>query len=207
MLITKRKPSRSREPIRSAGQELRIAFHNAAAESNKSGTQHCATRFGGMSGCNNTASDCHPEQAEHRDGTDEDIGVRRVCKSAEAMTERRHIPRIRAWVSTALLPKMAANGGRKGPFGFPTPTARGGLLLLRSWDGGRESSDTSSGIREPSREILAERLCAGRNGEGYEDDKHGIFGGAGPALVTAQSGNQTDHLTSPFRNGVRPYFR
>jgi hypothetical protein len=103
---------------------------------------------------------------------------------------------------------MAADGGRKSAFRVSDPhcTRRASIaavlgwpLWLRSWDVGIESSDTSSGVREPSREIRAERLRAGRNGEGYEDDKHGIFGGSGSALVTAQPGNQIRHLTSPLR--------
>ena len=52
---------------------------------------------------------------------------------------------------------------------------------------------------------VAKDLRAGGNGEGDEDDKHGIFGRRGTALITAVAIDQTKHLKVLPASEAWPY--
>ena len=72
----------------------------------------------------------------------------------------------------------------------------------------RGDSDALEGRCDPGEQSIdtaTERRCADGHSEGNEDDKHGILGGAGTALVSAKPIDQTAHLKVPSTGGVRPY--
>ena len=59
-----------------------------------------------------------------------------------------------------------------------------------SGHGGQGGTD----VCEEVFDAQAERLGADSNNKADEDDKHGVFGGSGAALVPAKAIDQTEHL-------------
>ncbi len=78
--------------------------------------------------------------------------------------------------------------GRKPAFvaGPPRHTSLGG--------GDSDTGEGRTNAREQTGETSSKRLRTDGNGEGDEDDEHGIFGGGGTTLVTAKATGQTEHL-------------
>ena len=65
---------------------------------------------------------------------------------------------------------------------------------------GSGNSDIAEGrtdVGEQSGKIVPERLCADGDGEGDEDNEHGVFGGGGTTLVTVKATDEIEHLSSP----------
>src|SRR5258708_39300408 len=75
----------------------------------------------------------------------------------------------------------------------------------RLGSGHLDARQSGSNIIEQRGNAAAKRLRAGGNGEGDEDDEHGIFGRRGTALITAVAIDQTKHLKVLPASEAWPY--
>jgi hypothetical protein len=105
-----------------------------------------------------------------------------------------------AMIMTAVLPGITSSDGSETGYPIPDPPRQPHLLGNVGVEAGYSCTD----IAEPCVETTAERLRAGGDGKGDEHEEHGVLGSCGTALMPQKVFDQITHLTSPWRNGVRP---
>jgi hypothetical protein len=83
------------------------------------------------------------------------------------------------------------------------PLCRGRKLALAVLNvGNYHRRDHVPYVRQSVAKAAAESLRPDGNGEGDEDDEHGVFGSCGTALVPVEAIDQSEHLIVSAKGGT-----